>query len=277
MINPADSTREIVTRYCQQLPSEISGLASLLEVCSTDESRRESTVKEFHHEVHRMAGAAHCMGFPFLGNELGNVEFLLLGLIERGPEAGLKDILEVANRLQAVARLKGYVTPQNSGLLRAVQQSQVQQISAEDPKPSRAILPSSFSAQRIVFADDDMTIRMLMREMLTNLGVRSVETAVNGQEALQILERFNATIVITDWRMKPVSGMDLLKRIRGGKTMVDRDCPVIFLTSSNTVKDVKLAINEGANHFLVKPFTTSAVEKALHQVILRTHSEEMLL
>jgi len=67
-----------------------------------------------------------------------------------------------------------------------------------------------------VFSDDDLTIRMLRREILTNLGVRSVETSVTGQEALQILERFNATIVITDWRMKPVIGMDILSRIRGG-------------------------------------------------------------
>ena len=58
-----------------------------------------------------------------------------------------------------------------------------------------------------------------------------------------------------------------METIRKGKSTLDPKCPIIFLTSKSSVEEVQLAIRQGANHYLVKPFTSAAVEKALYQVL----------
>lgn len=275
MTQANEHLREIVKRYCGHLPTEIANLTSLLEALSKNEGDRNEALDKFHHEVHRMAGAAQCMGFSFLGEQLGKIEESLDVVIERFPIGFDSSALKIADRLRSVALISSQVLPQNSRLLRPDLNGSAPGVVKTPTKVTG--FREQLAEESILFADDDRSVRMLMRDILVSLGVSHVETVASGQEALEAFKTFPASLVITDWRMKPVSGLDLLRLIRAGDTELEFDCPVIFLTSYKTVKDVNLVVGEGASHFLVKPFSGKTVERAILQVLQRSKAEEVFL
>lgn len=108
-----------------------------------------------------------------------------------------------------------------------------------------------------------------MRDILNTIGISAVDTASSGDELSSKIRRFEPSVIITDWYMEPLNGLEFLKRLRAGDYKVARDLPVVFLSSQQTVAHVQTAINEGVDHFLVKPFTISMVERAIYQIVTR--------
>ena len=129
--------------------------------------------------------------------------------------------------------------------------------------------------QRILFADDDVSIRMLMREILISLGVPQVQVVASGAELLETAPLFDPTIIITDWLMKPVDGLEFLRSVRQGKAGIAKDTAVIFLTSQKSVEKVQTVIGEGVDHFLVKPFTHNLVARSVYQVATRRKVDDV--
>ena len=77
---------------------------------------------------------------------------------------------------------------------------------------------------------------------------------------------FDPTILISDWHMQPMDGLELLTRIRSGGTHLSSDARVIFLTSEAGVKAVRQVIRRGVDHFLIKPFTRDVIARAITKV-----------
>jgi putative two-component system response regulator len=104
---------------------------------------------------------------------------------------------------------------------------------------------------RILIADDDEIALELLRHALTQAG-HEVESASNGVEALDMLRSGRFRLVISDWEMPEMNGLELCRRIRqrhtGGYTYV------ILLTSHGQTQDVVAGLSAGADDFIVKPF-----------------------
>tara|TARA_Y100000052_G_scaffold27602_1_gene37479 strand:+ start:44336 stop:45190 length:855 start_codon:yes stop_codon:yes gene_type:complete len=254
----------IIARYCAHLPKEFETLITLLEGANVELQRSSGAVHQLNQELHRMSGAALCMGFPFLGSELEKAFRLVQDLRLNGvsdPERVLKSI---ASKIYALARLKEQVTPDNSLLMRKV----INPVTAMQAPSRRRLeyLQEILAEERIIFADDDVSIRMLMREILVSLGVLNVATVSSGEEFLDMCSAFKPTLVITDWHMKPINGLELLERIRFGRSNLSPDTKVIFLTSKGTLAHVQQPVAAGCDHFLVKPFSRRLVERALLNV-----------
>jgi CheY-like chemotaxis protein/HPt (histidine-containing phosphotransfer) domain-containing protein len=256
--------RRIVQRYCSQLPADVTQATNLLETLLLNADETGGALKQLHMEVHRMSGAANCMGFPALGQELSSVETILSGYIEENRVVTRALLEKVAAKLEAIARLMGGVLPDNSLLLHKAEVIPASMQQA--PRSTKADLRKLMAKQRILFADDDRAIRMLMREILISIGISQVEVVASGAELLKVAPLFDPTIIITDWHMEPVNGLEYLKRVRSGQAEIARNTPVVFLTSQKTVAKVQEVIGEGADHFLVKPFTQNLVERAICQV-----------
>ena len=105
-------------------------------------------------------------------------------------------------------------------------------------------------APRVVVVDDDSIVLRLISTWLAQSGY-DVATATDGQEALRVIEHFQPSIVLTDWNMPHLSGLDLCRAIRdkGPSPYVY----VLVVTSREDREDVIQAIDAGADDFLVKP------------------------
>lgn len=120
---------------------------------------------------------------------------------------------------------------------------------------------------RILVVDDLSVMRLLVRNNLRSMGIESVALAANGREAVEMLQKWRFDIVITDWNMPLMDGLELLKHIRASKTY--RHIPVILITAEGERSQVRHAIEAGVSEFLIKPFAFGAFQRKLQRVIDR--------
>ena len=117
---------------------------------------------------------------------------------------------------------------------------------------------------RILIVDDMKGVRTLERAVLGELGYKNVLEAGSGQEALDIIRKQASgsekiELVLTDWKMPDVSGMELLTTIRGDRLL--KDLPIIFVTAESEKNKILEALKEKVNDYLVKPFNASTLER----------------
>src|ERR1700730_15826255 len=100
----------------------------------------------------------------------------------------------------------------------------------------------------ILIADDDRKITDMLRRTLTYEGY-TVLTAADGQEALAQAQAHQPDVVVLDWMMPKLSGVEVAKRLRAADGM-----PILMLTARDTVEDRVEGLDGGADDYLVKPF-----------------------
>lgn len=119
----------------------------------------------------------------------------------------------------------------------------------------------------ILIADDHRQMRELIATIVRALGVKKVRVCQNGQEALSELQLKPADIVITDWGMKPMDGLELVKHLRDDRTSPCPTVDVIMITGFAERHQVEAARDAGVTEFLVKPVTTDSILKRIINVI----------
>jgi len=103
---------------------------------------------------------------------------------------------------------------------------------------------------RILIVDDDEITLEFLSSILIDLGYE-VATARNGEEGMELLQTGLYRLVILDWMMPGMSGVELCRKIRSGP-LAD-DCYIILLTSRRQPSDVVEGLKAGANDFIIKP------------------------
>lgn len=260
----SSAAEKVVRNYCDRFPGQLIALTQLLD--SNQSGAAENAKAKLQHvaqEAHRMAGAAHCMGFGFVGAEFMQIEKEAERVLEsdEAPDAGLTHISE---KLENIVRFRRHVRVENSRLLRRRDDD----IEFVDDIPV-VTDKELFASQRVLFADDDAAVRALMRALLIDIGIGEVRIVRSGEEALGVAHSFDPTILISDWQMQPMDGLELLTRIRTGSTNLSSNTRIIFLTSRNGVKEVRQVIRRGVDHFLIKPFTQDIIARAIAKVMKR--------
>jgi CheY-like chemotaxis protein len=112
--------------------------------------------------------------------------------------------------------------------------------------------------KRILVVDDDPDIRQVLLDRLNTYGYE-VETATDGQEALDALRRAEYDGMILDVRMPKVDGLEVLRRTR----QRDPSLPIIIITASKVAEEDLQAINEGAQDLLLKPFDAPQLKQVV--------------
>ena len=118
--------------------------------------------------------------------------------------------------------------------------------------------------KRILIADDEMSIRTLIEATLDSPDC-SVSTSTGGKEALESAISTPPDLIILDWMMPEISGIEVLKSLRSNART--SHIPVIMLTAMGQQKDRNLGISAGANAFLVKPFSPLQLLETIKQVL----------
>jgi len=119
---------------------------------------------------------------------------------------------------------------------------------------------------KILVVDDSSTMRRIIVNTLGRLGYKDVVQAADGVEAWDALQaNEDIGVVITDWNMPNMNGLELVKKIRAQdkyKTM-----PIIMVTTEGGKKEVIIALKAGVNNYIVKPFTPQVLKEKLEGVL----------
>ncbi len=117
---------------------------------------------------------------------------------------------------------------------------------------------------RFLIVDDMSTMRKIIRTILNQLGYTNVDEAENGKEALAKLRVGNYQFVLMDWNMPEMDGLETLKNMRADEKL--KDIPVIMVTAEAKKENVLMAIQAGANNYIVKPFTPEVLKEKIEKV-----------
>jgi CheY-like chemotaxis protein len=125
------------------------------------------------------------------------------------------------------------------------------------------------SVLSILVVDDQPFFRVLLTEILRNLGVRSVSVAVDGEDGLDAFDSVRPDVVITDWMMPKVDGIELTRRIRAIEDDTLKVTPIILVTANNRKSQIEFARNSGVDEFILKPVSVKSVCDRMREVIER--------
>jgi two-component system, chemotaxis family, chemotaxis protein CheY len=117
----------------------------------------------------------------------------------------------------------------------------------------------------ILIVDDRPTMVRILRHMLRDLQFFSIDDATDGRDALAKLERKDYGLVISDWTMKPMNGLDLLLAMRADEAW--RATPFLMMTPENKTENVIAARQAGASGYIVKPFNAAMLKSKLGAIL----------
>lgn len=118
---------------------------------------------------------------------------------------------------------------------------------------------------KILIVDDFSTMRKIIRNILTQLGFKNILEADDGTTALEILSKEKVDLVISDWNMPKMSGLELLKAVRSNEAI--KDLPFIMVTAEAQKENILEAIKYKVNQYIVKPFTPETLKEKLEKVL----------
>ncbi len=120
---------------------------------------------------------------------------------------------------------------------------------------------------KVLVVDDMSTMRRIVKNVLKQIGYTSVEEAPDGQEALKKLKGGGFGLVVTDWNMPVMTGLELLKAIRADVEL--KTLPVLMVTAEAQKENIIEAIQAGVSNYVVKPFTAEALLEKLTKVFAK--------
>ena len=118
---------------------------------------------------------------------------------------------------------------------------------------------SAYKNLRVLVADDDRNAVNLLCRLLRELGFGTIESANNGASAIQKLEESEFDLVIADWVMAPMSGLDLVGQLRADARW--KDLPFVMVTGKNDRDGVETAKTAGVSGYLLKPFRIADLQR----------------
>lgn len=123
------------------------------------------------------------------------------------------------------------------------------------------------SRLRVLVIDDNQPIRLLIRSLLLDLGVGLVDMADSGERGWQEYLKNKPDIIIVDWWMKGLDGIEFTRRIRTDKQSHTPYIPIIMTTGFTNKERVFVARDAGVTEFLIKPFTVQGLARHLMHVV----------
>lgn len=117
---------------------------------------------------------------------------------------------------------------------------------------------------RILIVDDYKTMLRVIGNLLRQLEFTHIDEALDGSEALAKLRQGKYDLVISDWNMEPMNGLDLLKQVRADPKL--SSIPFIMVTAESKTENVVAAKQAGVSNYIVKPFNAETLGKKLSSV-----------
>ncbi|MGD8388139.1 MAG: chemotaxis response regulator CheY [Desulfobacteraceae bacterium] len=120
------------------------------------------------------------------------------------------------------------------------------------------------TSMKVLVVDDFATMRRIVKGVLKQLGFNSIVEAEDGSNALDTLKKEKVGLIVSDWNMPKMTGLDLLKAVRGDDTL--KEIPFIMVTAEGQKENVVEAVKAGVSNYIVKPFTPETFSEKLEKV-----------
>lgn len=123
---------------------------------------------------------------------------------------------------------------------------------------------------KVLVVDDFPTMRRIVKNLLKQLGFENIDEAEDGMAALSKLKNGGYGLVVSDWNMPNMEGIDLLRAVRA--EAVVKDIPFLMVTAEAEKEKVIEAIKAGVDNYIVKPFTAEVLKEKLEKIAERKPS-----
>ncbi len=117
----------------------------------------------------------------------------------------------------------------------------------------------------VLIVDDYATMLRIVKNLLKQIGFDNVDEASDGGSALQMMKQKKYGLVISDWNMTPVTGIDLLRSVRQDDNL--KATPFIMVTAESKTENVVEAKNAGVSNYIVKPFSSEILKGKISSVL----------
>ena len=117
----------------------------------------------------------------------------------------------------------------------------------------------------VLIVDDYKTMLRIIRNLLKQLGFNNVDEATDGAMALQMLRVGTYGLVISDWNMEPMTGLQLLREVRADPKL--KPVPFIMVTAESKSENVIAAKEAGVSNYIVKPFNAETLKTKMSSVL----------
>jgi two-component system chemotaxis response regulator CheY len=117
----------------------------------------------------------------------------------------------------------------------------------------------------VLIVDDLASMRRIVTEILKEQGFNNLFEAKDGASALEILKKEKIGLIVSDWFMPNMTGLELLKAIRADNNL--KDIPFLMLTAEGKKENVIQAIQSGVSNYIIKPFTPETFRVKLEKIL----------
>jgi two-component system chemotaxis response regulator CheY len=111
---------------------------------------------------------------------------------------------------------------------------------------------------RVLVVDDFESMRRIVRQLLHDMGFRDITLADDGSTALAMLRQGSFGLLVTDWHMPQMDGIDLVRAVRADPRL--HPIPILMVSAQATREQIVEAVNAGVNDYVVKPFTPQTLQ-----------------
>lgn len=116
----------------------------------------------------------------------------------------------------------------------------------------------SIESKTVLIVDDMRMTRMKLRKICTDLGIKNINEAVDGAQALEMLAQSKPDLILSDWNMPNISGIELIQKIRDNPAF--STIPVIFITAEAEKNSIIKSLQFGVADYILKPFNDENVK-----------------
>jgi two-component system chemotaxis response regulator CheY len=117
---------------------------------------------------------------------------------------------------------------------------------------------------KVLIVDDFATMRRIVKGVLKQLGFNNIIEAEDGNAALEELKKEKIGLIVSDWNMPNMSGLDLLKAVRANDQF--KGIPFIMVTAEGQKENVIEAVKSGVSNYIIKPFTPETFNEKLQKI-----------
>ena len=117
----------------------------------------------------------------------------------------------------------------------------------------------------VLIVDDYKTMLRIIENLLKQLGFKNICQATDGSAALAVLRAAPMGLIISDWNMQPMTGLQLLKEVRADEKL--KTIPFIMITAESKTENVVAAKEAGVNNYIVKPFNAETLKAKISAVL----------
>jgi two-component system chemotaxis response regulator CheY len=117
---------------------------------------------------------------------------------------------------------------------------------------------------KVLIVDDFATMRRIVKNILTQLGYKNIIEADDGSTAVDVLKNQKVDLIISDWNMPKMTGLELLKHVRADASLANT--PFIMVTAEAQQDNIILAVKAKVSQYIVKPFTAETLGEKITKV-----------